>query len=95
MNCPRCNGRLNSITYEGVEIETCAKCGGEWLEEGELVKVNRLWEKRFDPALIEELKTLTESTFKIEDETSQLDCPNCESKPMNRSNLAATSGVAY
>jgi Zn-finger nucleic acid-binding protein len=36
MQCPRCDGRLTSSMFEKVEIDTCDKCGGVWLDSGEL-----------------------------------------------------------
>ncbi len=37
--CPRCEGRLLAITYEGVEIDRCNTCNGIWLDAGELDKL--------------------------------------------------------
>ena len=36
MRCPRCDGTLNENKFEGVLIDTCDKCGGVWLDSGEL-----------------------------------------------------------
>ncbi|MGI8733536.1 MAG: zf-TFIIB domain-containing protein [Pyrinomonadaceae bacterium] len=36
MSCPRCDGKLETSNFEGVEIDTCDKCGGVWLDSGEL-----------------------------------------------------------
>jgi len=35
MRCPRCTGNLQASTFEQVEIDTCDKCGGIWLDSGE------------------------------------------------------------
>jgi Zn-finger nucleic acid-binding protein len=40
--CPKCDGRLKEISYEGVQIDRCTKCNGIWLDAGEL---DRLGEK--------------------------------------------------
>lgn len=48
MKCPRCSNVLTAIDYEGLEIETCSNCGGEWLDGDELGKVVRIRETRFD-----------------------------------------------
>jgi uncharacterized protein len=53
MKCPRCDGTLKPESFEGVEIDTCDKCGGVWLDSGELEQVtkresgwfSRLWAK--------------------------------------------------
>lgn len=36
MQCPRCDGTLNEVGHEGVRIDICNKCGGVWLDSGEL-----------------------------------------------------------
>ena len=39
MECPRCDGNLVAKIYEGVEIDSCNKCGGHWLDFSELTKI--------------------------------------------------------
>ena len=41
MQCPRCDGKLNESTFEGVTIDTCEKCAGVWLDSGELEQLTR------------------------------------------------------
>ena len=41
MQCPRCDGSLKENTFENVSIDTCDKCGGVWLDSGELEQVTR------------------------------------------------------
>ncbi len=42
MKCPRCDGALRERKVEEVSIDTCEKCGGVWLDSGELeTLVNR------------------------------------------------------
>ena len=36
MKCPRCDGSLTESKFEEVMIDTCEKCGGIWLDSGEL-----------------------------------------------------------
>ena len=36
MKCPRCDGSLNESKVEDVSIDVCDKCGGVWLDSGEL-----------------------------------------------------------
>ena len=52
LKCPKCDGKLVDITFENVEIDLCDKCGGAWLDAGELAALtkkdesgwlNRLW----------------------------------------------------
>jgi uncharacterized protein with PIN domain len=49
MRCPRCEGSLTESKFEEVLIDTCDKCGGVWLDSGELEQVTRKeggWFKR-------------------------------------------------
>jgi len=52
MRCPRCDGSLKETKVEEVLIDSCEKCGGVWLDSGELEKLtarestgwlSRLW----------------------------------------------------
>ncbi len=52
MSCPRCSGVLKENKFEEVTIDTCDKCGGVWLDSGELEQLlkrdsgggfSRLW----------------------------------------------------
>jgi uncharacterized protein len=54
MKCPRCDGTLKESKLEDVSIDTCEKCGGVWLDSGELEQLtkresggffSRLWSK--------------------------------------------------
>ncbi len=54
MKCPRCDGALKESKLEEVSIDTCDKCGGVWLDSGELEQLTnregsgfftRLWSK--------------------------------------------------
>ena len=41
MRCPRCDGNLGESKFEEVLIDTCDKCGGVWLDSGELEQLTR------------------------------------------------------
>ena len=41
MRCPRCDGTLNESKFEEVMIDICDKCGGVWLDSGELEQVTK------------------------------------------------------
>ena len=41
MACPRCDGSLKESKFEEVLIDTCDKCGGVWLDSGELEQVTK------------------------------------------------------
>ncbi|MEM1370424.1 MAG: zf-TFIIB domain-containing protein [Cyanobacteria bacterium P01_H01_bin.15] len=33
--CPKCSGLLQSLTFEGVEVDRCRKCAGIWFDAQE------------------------------------------------------------
>ena len=78
MNCPNCKSPLRSIQYEGVEIETCQACGGEWLDARELGKIVRIREVKFDES---ERRAIAESTtvkgVPLKGLDRDLPCPKC------------------
>ncbi len=78
MKCPSCQSGLKTIRYEGIRIETCSACGGEWLDADELGQVNRVREVRFDP---DERRAVAEATkitgVKLADVDRDLPCPKC------------------
>jgi membrane associated rhomboid family serine protease len=39
--CPRCPGQLESVSYEGVDLDICMLCHGLWFDKGELAKFNK------------------------------------------------------
>ncbi len=41
MHCPRCTdgSTLAEVVKHGVTLDTCARCGGIWLDKGELGKL--------------------------------------------------------
>ena len=41
MRCPRCDGDLKQNKFEDVEIDVCDKCGGVWLDSGELEQLTK------------------------------------------------------
>lgn len=42
MHCPKCNGYMKSINYEGIEVDRCMKCYGLWFDEFELQDIKKL-----------------------------------------------------
>ena len=41
MECPRCDGSLKENKIDEVSIDTCEKCGGVWLDSGELEQLTK------------------------------------------------------
>ena len=78
MKCPNCKHDLRSIEYEGLQIETCDGCAGEWIDWGELGKIVRIREARFDAKgrrAIAESTTIT--GIVLENVDRDLTCPKC------------------
>lgn len=36
ISCPKCHIRMERLDAKGVELDRCFKCGGIWLDQGEL-----------------------------------------------------------
>ncbi|HUU97321.1 MAG TPA: zf-TFIIB domain-containing protein [Phycisphaerae bacterium] len=86
MNCPACQTGVEATTYEGVQIETCPSCGGEWLDAGELRQIAKAREVRFteeERRAIGEVPPVTGVT--LEDVERGLRCPKCTgtTEPIN------------
>ena len=41
MKCPRCDGKLNEMKIEEVAVDQCERCGGVWLDSGELEQLTK------------------------------------------------------
>lgn len=94
MVCPRCQGSLKDVLYEGVRVDTCPGCKGEWLDAGELKSIVDNWEKRFSPAEIKQLEAIDRADFTLDRDHSTLECPHCPKGRLERFNYASTSGIA-
>lgn len=42
MRCPRCDVEMRKVTKMGVTIDVCDRCGGMWLDKGEMDSLNRM-----------------------------------------------------
>jgi len=43
--CVKCNSILDRATFEGLEVDLCPRCGGLWLDRGEITRAARLPEQ--------------------------------------------------
>lgn len=41
LECPRGDGKMATLAFEGVEIDRCEVCGGVWLDKGELEQLRQ------------------------------------------------------
>ena len=94
MKCPRCNSVLSATGYDGVEIEVCPGCKGEWLFAGELQKIADHHDEVFTTEEIAALDAVNTEKFTAEkDDHDELNCPCCENVTMEHFNYAETSGI--
>jgi len=40
--CVKCNSILDRAIFEGLEVDLCPRCGGLWLDRGEITRAARL-----------------------------------------------------
>ncbi len=86
MRCPKCNQPLQGLDYEGVHIENCPGCGGDWLDAGELQAIVRARDVRFDPQqCLEMARAAKIKGVKLVSLDRHLDCPACggTTRPVN------------
>lgn len=78
MNCPNCKHILRAVEYEGIHIETCTQCHGEWLDAGELGHIVKAREVLFD---VQERKAVAAAAsikgVRLKDVDRDLRCPTC------------------
>ncbi len=43
--CVKCNSILDRATFQGLEVDLCPKCGGLWLDRGEITQAAQLPDK--------------------------------------------------
>lgn len=78
MQCPSCKSMLRTIQYEGIQIETCDACQGEWLDAGELKHIVQARETRFDEQERRAVAAAVKITgVDIEQADRDLVCPKC------------------
>jgi len=71
MKCLTCKEEMMILELEGVEVDLCYRCGGIWLDRGELDEILRLCG---GDALLEELEPVRETREK------KRRCPVCKKK---------------
>jgi len=91
MECIICKGPMETKVIEGVEIDYCSKCGGVWLDEGEMEQLSGL-----DPAR-GRILTCTACSgnmgTKIINDVEVDFCPSCGTVWLDRGELEKVSGV--
>ena len=78
MNCPSCKHNLRAVEYEGIHVETCTQCHGEWLDADELKHIVKAREVLFD---VRERKAVAAAAsikgVRLKDVDRDLRCPTC------------------
>jgi len=92
MKCPRCGADLKEIVYEGVLIDNCPNCGGNWLDKGEITTIIKKREVTFSQEEIEQVKQEKNKIFEVKQPSQPLICPKC-SNEMQQLNYAYSTGV--
>ena len=93
MKCPVCESNLKRAEYEGVNIDVCETCGGEFLDADELGHIVRVREKLFseeERSALEQRKPVF--GVPMEERRRSLRCPKCNGK-MDTINYSTDSGV--
>jgi Zn-finger nucleic acid-binding protein len=75
MSCPRCNSKLDRVTAAGVELDQCTKCGGIWLDRGEMAKLTFRAEQQEIQSLSDKAGYV--STLPPLKPGTKLSCPIC------------------
>ncbi|MCK4871362.1 MAG: zf-TFIIB domain-containing protein [Phycisphaerales bacterium] len=93
MNCPICNQILHPAEYEGVTIDICDGCGGEFLDADELGHIVRARDMKFtDEVRVALEERVPAFGVPMEQRRSGLNCPKC-GEPMRTMNYSGDSGV--
>ena len=93
MQCPSCGHDLRTTDYEGVPVETCDGCDGEWVDKLELGDIILIREKRFSPEERQAISAATPTTGVDLSQTGRsLVCPKC-GEETQAINYGGTSGI--
>ncbi len=93
MNCLNDCGPMNTVVYEGVEIDVCRNCIGVWLDDTELAEIVETKERKWPAGVIEGvLKVTGKMGVPNEEFDRDLACPECNEE-LGPVNYLANSGV--
>ena len=93
MKCPRCSSGLKTIKEEGVEVQACPQCEGEWISSDELLEVVEHHNEVFSANEIASMPAVSHEILTAEeDDHDELNCPQCRAR-MEHFNYGDTSGI--
>src|SRR5690349_6965529 len=90
--CPRCSVSLATHPYEGVQIDACPRCAGEWLDSGELKRIVDARERQWEPKDREAMSRATIKHVPLRAVRENLSCPVCRDL-MEPVNYGGDSGI--
>ena len=94
MKCPRCRSVLRVVEYDGIQVEVCSDCRGEWLHAEELEKIVEHHDHVFSDRDITALESVSHPVTAFEEQDRDiLNCPHCETIEMERFNYADASDL--
>lgn len=79
MKCPRDGAELRAQSYEAdIRVDACADCGGMWLDEGELEKIQETNEHDYSDELAR-MPDLGYRAYELAQQKSRrtIHCPKC------------------
>jgi len=79
MDCPKDGAKLQTKAYESdIEVDQCAECGGMWLDEGELEKIQKSTEHDYGDEL-REMPPFATRAYEMARQQAAADlcCPKC------------------
>ena len=74
LGCVKCTSILDKAEIEDVEVDACPKCGGLWLDEGEIEKISAKMASEVDR--LRELLRVKGGTPPVPSEIQNA-CPSC------------------
>ncbi len=80
LKCPRTQSPLKEITMDGIKIDISEKCGGVWLDNYELKKLDEAQETAGDN-LVEHLEAYVDAKIDL---SKRINCPKCVNSVMMR-----------
>lgn len=75
--CPRCQAPLPPGVYEGATVETCTRCGGQWLGREELKQIVDTRERTWEPGALEAMRGVSVRGLDLARVREDLACPDC------------------
>lgn len=73
LQCPKCQGTLESVVYSNIEVDRCTSCQGIWFDSQEAQELKKVQGS-------ESIDTGDAATGKKFDSVEDINCPKCQTK---------------